>query len=184
MYLDSYKFHKANQSDSNLQVQEALAIFVCGIHQAVCVRLKLVSPSVFPLLTQMFWLHKQPVCCFLDECAVAGSNRALWLPDLLLVLCCRLIFSSFSVCVSRIVQFPSSRKLTLTFFVWLLLQQLLYGLVGMTTGLNLGLEIGLHTLKCITHTYRNPHFLCLVAQVLCPLRLHALKMWPAAQSAF
>lgn len=116
MYLDSHKFHKANQSDSNLQVREALTIFVCGIHQAVCVRLRLFSPSVFPLLTQMFWLHKQPVCCLLDECAVAGSNRALWLPDLLLVLCCRLIFSSFSVCVSHIVQFPSSRKLTLTFF--------------------------------------------------------------------
>lgn len=99
---------KPTNQTLNLQVREALAIFVCGIHQAVCVRLRLFSPSVFPLLTQMFWLHKQPVCCLLDECAVAGSNRALWLPDLLLVLCCRLIFSSCSVCVSHIVHLPGN----------------------------------------------------------------------------
>lgn len=74
---------------------EKLLPFLCSMHQAVCVCLRLFSTSVFPLLTQMFWLHKHSVCCLLDECAVTGSNCALWLPDLLLVLCCRLIFSLF-----------------------------------------------------------------------------------------
>lgn len=54
------------------------------------------------------------------------------------------------------------------FFLIVATATVIWALVGMTTGLNLGLEIGLHTLKCITHIQEPTLPLLVVTSSLSP----------------